>query len=62
MAFFYLKNSEVDIPLTKKYCGFGFAGVAFEITPGHVGVLMKSQILKTSFNISRTKTVPNYYC
>jgi len=54
---FLLKNSEVDIPLTKSIAVW-FAGVAFEITPGHVGVLMKSQILKTSFNISRTKTVP----
>ena len=54
---FLLKNSEVDVPLTKSIA-IWFAGVAFEITPGHVGVLMKSQILKTSFNISRTKTVP----
>ena len=54
---FLLKNSEVDIPLTKSIAVW-FAGVAFEITPGHVGVLMKSQILKTSSNISRTKTVP----
>ena len=54
---FLLKNSEVNIPLTKSIAVW-FAGVAFEITPGHVGVLMKSQILKTSFNISRTKTVP----
>jgi len=54
---FLLKNSEVDIPLTKSIAVW-FAGIAFEITPGHVGVLMKSQILKTSFNISRTKTVP----
>ena len=54
---FLLKNSEVDIPLTKSIAVW-FAGISFEITPGHVGVLMKSQILKTSFNISRTKTVP----
>ena len=54
---FLLKNSEVDIPLTKSIAVW-FAGVAFEMTPGHVGILMKSQILKTSSNISRTKTVP----
>ena len=54
---FLLKNSEVDIPLTKSIA-IWFTGIAFEMTPGHVGVLMKSQILKTSFNISRTKTVP----
>ena len=30
----------------------------FDITPGQIGALMKSQILKTSSNIPRTKTVP----
>ena len=54
---FLLKNSEVDVPLTKSILVY-LSGLAFEITPGHVGVLMKSQILKTSYNISRTKTVP----
>tara|TARA_Y100001949_G_scaffold171352_1_gene173694 strand:- start:41 stop:1003 length:963 start_codon:yes stop_codon:yes gene_type:complete len=54
---FLLKNCEIDIPLTKSILIF-LSGLAFEITPGHVGVLMKSQILKTSYNISRTKTVP----
>ena len=52
-----LKNCEIDIPL-KKSIAVWFAGVAFEITPGHIGALMKSQILKTSSNIPRTKTVP----
>ena len=52
-----LKNCEIDIPL-KKSITVWFAGVAFEITPGHIGALMKSQILKTSSNIPRTKTVP----
>ena len=54
---FLLKNSEVDIPLTKSIAIF-FSGVAFEITPGQIGALIKSQILKTSYNIPRTKTVP----
>ena len=54
---FLLKNSEVDVPLTKSIAIF-FSGVAFEITPGHIGALIKSQILKTSYNIPRTKTVP----
>ena len=54
---FLLKNSEVDIPLTKSIAVF-FSGVAFEITPGQIGALIKSQILKTSYNIPRTKTVP----
>lgn len=54
---FLLKNSKVDIPLTKSITVF-FSGLAFEITPGQIGTLMKSQILKTSSNIPRTKTVP----
>ena len=54
---FLLKNCEIDIPLRKSIAVF-FAGVAFEITPGQIGTLVKSQILKTSSNISRTKTVP----
>ena len=54
---FLLKNSEVDIPLTKSIAIF-FSGVAFEITPGQIGALIKSQILKTNYNIPRTKTVP----
>ena len=52
-----LKNSEMDVPLAKSIAVF-FAGIAFEITPGQIGTLMKSQILKTSCNIPRTKTVP----
>ena len=52
---FLLKNSEVDVPLTKSIAVF-FAGVAFEITPGQIGTLIKSQILKTTSNIPRTKT------
>ena len=54
---FLLKNCEIDIPLTKSIAVF-FSGVAFEITPGQIGALIKSQILKTSYNIPRTKTVP----
>ena len=54
---FLLKNCEIDIPLRKSIAVF-FAGVAFEITPGQIGSLIKSQILKTSSNIPRTKTVP----
>ena len=54
---FLLKNCEIDIPLTKSITVF-LSGLAFDITPGKLGALMKSQILKTSFNIPRTKTVP----
>ena len=52
-----LKNCGINIPLKKSIVVF-FAGVAFEITPGQIGTLMKSQILKTSCNIPRTRTVP----
>ncbi|SVD29538.1 uncharacterized protein METZ01_LOCUS382392, partial [marine metagenome] len=52
-----LKNCEIDVPLKKSILVF-FSGVAFEITPGQVGSLIKAQILKTSSNIPRTKTVP----
>ena len=54
---FLLKNCEIDISLTKNIAVF-LSGLAFDITPGKLGALMKSQILKTSFNIPRTKTVP----
>ena len=52
-----LKNCEIDIPLKKSILVF-LSGPAFEITPGQIGILIKSQLLKTSSNISRTKTVP----
>ena len=54
---FLLKNCEIDIPLTKSILVF-LSGTAFEITPGQIGALMKSQILKTIYNIPRTKTAP----
>lgn len=54
---FLLKNCEIHVPLKKSIAVF-FAGVAFEITPGQIGSLIKSQLLKTSSNIPRTKTVP----
>ena len=54
---FLLKNCEINIPLTRSITVF-LSGLAFEITPGKLGALMKSQILKTSFNIPRTKTAP----
>ena len=54
---FLLKNSRINVPLTKSIAIF-FSGSAFEVTPGQIGILIKSQLLKTSSNISRTKTVP----
>jgi len=54
---FLLKNCKIHVPLKKSILIF-LSGAAFEITPGQIGVLIKSQILKTSFNIPRTRTVP----
>ena len=54
---FLLKNCEIHVPLKKSILVF-LSGPAFEITPGQIGALVKSQILKTSSNIPRTKTVP----
>ena len=54
---FLLKNCEINIPLTKSIAVF-LSGMAFDITPGQIGALMKSQILKISSNIPRTKTAP----
>jgi len=33
-------------------------GMSMSITPGHVGELIKSQLIKTIYNIPRTKTAP----
>ena len=52
---FLLKNCEIEVPLAKSLAVF-LSGIAFDITPGKIGALMKSQILKTSSNIPRTKT------
>ena len=54
---FLLKNCEIDIPLKKNILVF-LSGFALEITPGQLGMLIKSQILKTNYNIPRTKTAP----
>ena len=54
---FLLKNCQIEIPLAKSVAVF-LSGMFFDITPGQIGALMKSQILKTSSNIPRTKTVP----
>ena len=54
---FLLKNCEIHVPLKKSILVF-LSGPVFEITPGQIGALVKSQLLKTSSNIPRTKTVP----
>ena len=52
-----LKNSDIDIPLKDNFMIF-ISGFALGVTPGKVGELIKSQILKNKFNIPRTKTAP----
>ena len=54
---FLLRTCGIEIPLTKSIAVF-LSGMFFEVTPGKIGGLMKSQILKTSSNIPRTKTAP----
>ena len=54
---FLLKNCQIEIPLAKSVAVF-LSGMFFYITPGQIGALMKSQILKTRSNIPRTKTAP----
>ena len=54
---FLLKNCEIHVPLKKSILVF-LSGPVFEITPGQIGALVKSQLLKTSCNTPRTKTVP----
>jgi glycosyltransferase 2 family protein len=52
-----LKNSDVNIPLRDNFMIF-ISGFALGVTPGKVGELIKSQLLKNKFNISRSKTAP----
>ena len=54
---FLLKNSNIHVPVKGNIVVF-LSGMGLELTPGHVGALIKSQILKTKFSISRTKTAP----
>ena len=54
---FLLKNSNIHVPVKGNIVVF-LSGMGLELTPGHVGALIKSQILKTSSNIPRTKTMP----
>lgn len=52
-----LKHSDIEIPITQNFSIF-MAGFALSIIPGKVGELIKSQLLKTKYNISRAKTGP----
>ena len=48
---FLLKNSNIHVPVKGNIVVF-LSGMGLELTPGHVGALIKSQILKTKFSIS----------
>ena len=52
-----LKKNHIDIPIKKSFLLF-LSGMSMTITPGHVGELIKSQLIKTIYNIPRTKTAP----
>ncbi len=52
-----LKNSKILIPKKDSLLIF-FSGFALTIIPGKVGELIKSQLLKTKFQVPRSKTVP----
>jgi len=52
-----LKNSNVHVPI-KDNLKIYLSGFALSITPGKVGELIKSQLLKTKFGIPREKTAP----
>jgi len=54
---FLLRNSNIHVPIKGNVIVF-LSGMGLELTPGKFGALIKSQILKTKFNISRTKTAP----
>ena len=52
-----LKKNDINIPIKKSFLLF-LCGMSMSITPGHVGELIKSQLMKTIYNIPRTKTAP----
>ena len=52
-----LKKNNINIPTKKSFLLF-LGGMSMTITPGHVGELIKSQLIKTIYNIPRTKTAP----
>ena len=52
-----LKNSNVHVPV-KDNLKIYLSGFALSITPGKVGELIKSQLLKIKFGIPREKTAP----
>ena len=53
----FLKNIDVKIPF-KDNVKIYFAGLSLVSTPGGIGMLIKSEILKKKFGITRSKTLP----
>jgi uncharacterized protein (TIRG00374 family) len=54
---FLLKNQAIDIPTKENFLIY-LAGFVLAISPLKTGELLKSELLKNKFDISRTKTVP----
>lgn len=52
-----LRNAKIFIPVKDSFLIYT-AGFSLSIIPGKVGELIKSQLLKSKFDIPRTKTVP----
>ena len=52
-----LKKSNIEIPKLSNFYIL-MSGFALSIVPGKIGELIKSQLLKTKYNIPRTKTAP----
>ena len=52
-----LRNAKISIPKKDSFLILA-SGFAFTIIPGKIGELIKSQLLKTKFDIPRSKTVP----
>jgi uncharacterized protein (TIRG00374 family) len=52
-----LRNAKIFIPVKDSFLIYT-AGFSLSIIPGKVGELLKSQLLKSKFDIPRTKTVP----
>ena len=50
-----LKNSNISIPIKSSFLVY-ISGFALSLIPGEVGDLVKVQILKNRFNVSRSKT------
>ena len=52
-----LRNSGIELPLKKNFLIY-ISGFALSVTPGKLGELLKSQIIKDNFGTPRTSTAP----